>query len=111
MKRRLGSRMPGPAIAAFAAAMVVIGALGVAPVAAQGPDNSDVVQVFDFSASILEDAATRNRFAAALDRIAARVDQTSSDLVVGDTTVSLVRFATRAQDVPTCVDLHLLQSP
>jgi hypothetical protein len=103
--------MPGSVFAALATAMVVIGALGVAPVAAQGPDKSDVVQVFDFSASILMDTATRNRFAAALERIAARVDETSSDLVAGDTTVSLVRFASKAQDVPSCVDLRLLNSP
>ena len=75
------------------------------------PDGSDVVLVLDFSASILNDAANRERFADALDRIADRVDATSSDLVAGDTTVTLVQFATRAADYPGCVDLGLLDSP
>ena len=61
--------------------------MALAPAAlAAGPDKSDVALVLDFSASILKDAATRNRFGAALERIAARVDETSTDLVAGDTT-------------------------
>lgn len=67
--------------------------------------------MLDFSASILKDAATRNRFAAALERIAARVDETSADLVAGDTTFSLIQFASKARDYPNCVDLHVLDSP
>ena len=54
---------------------IVVGALlaggSLAPVArAVTPDPSDVVLVFDFSASILKDAANRNRFATALEAIA-----------------------------------------
>jgi hypothetical protein len=67
--------------------------------------------VLDFSASILKDAATRNRFAAALERIAARVDETSADLVAGDTTFSIVQFASKARDYPGCTDLRVLDSP
>ena len=81
------------------------------PSTATAPDPSDVVLVFDFSASILRDAANRNRFATALEQIAARVDATSADLVGGDATVSMVEFATRAADVTGCVDLKLLNSP
>jgi hypothetical protein len=72
------------------------------------PDQSDIVLVLDFSASILDDAANRDRFADALERIADRIDATSADLVAGDTTVSIVQFATRAADYPACVDLELL---
>ncbi|MEX1169583.1 MAG: fibronectin type III domain-containing protein [Chloroflexota bacterium] len=103
---------------ALAVVMLVLGAflLGgrLAPVSLAveaAPDESDIVLVLDFSASILEDAANRDRFAAALDRIADRIDATSSDLVAGDTTVTLVQFATRAADYPGCVDLGLLGSP
>ncbi|HLO35194.1 MAG TPA: fibronectin type III domain-containing protein, partial [Candidatus Deferrimicrobium sp.] len=65
----------------------------------------------DFSASILQDAANRNRFGAALERIADRVDAISTDLVSGDTTVSFVWFATRAADITGCDDIKLLDSP
>jgi hypothetical protein len=75
------------------------------------PDKSDVVIVLDFSASILQDATNRNRFGAALEGIAARVDETSADLIAGDATVSIVKFATRAVDQPGCADLKLLNSP
>jgi hypothetical protein len=74
------------------------------------PDRSNVILVLDFSASILQDKANRNRFGAALERIAARVDVTSADLTAGDATVSIVQFATRAADLPGCVDLKLLNS-
>jgi hypothetical protein len=85
---------------------------GLAPnVAAIGPDKSDVVMEFDFSSSITSDKTNRARFAAAIDQIANRVTETAADLVQGDTTVSLVQFATRAANVPGCVDLSLLQSP
>jgi hypothetical protein len=104
--------------AALGAVMLVLGVLlvggGLAPVSLAveaAPDQSDIVLVLDYSASILEDAANRDRFAAALDRIADRIDATSSDLVAGDTTVTLVQFATRAADYPGCVDLGLLASP
>jgi hypothetical protein len=90
--------------------LLVIG--GLAPkTVAQTPDRSDVVLVLDFSASILDDKTTRNRFGAALERIADRVDETSGDLVAGDATVTIVQFATRAAGYPGCSDLKLLDSP
>jgi hypothetical protein len=98
-------------IAAITAGLVLVGGALVPSAAAQGPDKSDVVLVLDFSASILIDKPTRDRFGAALDRIAARVDEISADLVAGDTTVSLVQFAAAAADVPGCADLKLLDSP
>ena len=108
-------RRPAPlssVIAAVAAAFVILVAGGLAPnVRAVTPDPSDVVLVLDFSASILQDGANRNRFAAALTGIADRVDETSADLVAGDATVSIVRFASHAADVPGCVNLKLLGSP
>src|ERR671910_749756 len=95
--------------------VVVVGSLlfgaGLAPAtvrAVEAPDKSDVVMVLDYSASILRDKANRDRFAEALDNMAARVDETSADLVAGDTTVSLIQFATRAADVKGCTDLKLL---
>jgi hypothetical protein len=109
--------MTRPRSLAGALAMLVFGAvlLGghLAPVslAQDHPDRSEVVLVLDFSASILDDAANRDRFAAALDRIADRVDATSADLVAGDTTVTIVQFATRAAEYPACVDLKLIESP
>jgi hypothetical protein len=75
------------------------------------PDQSSVVLVFDFSASILIDATNRARFGAALEGIAARVDATSADLVAGDATVTIVQFAATAIDYPGCTDLHLLGDP
>src|SRR6187402_2864510 len=78
---------------------------------AADPDQSDVVIDLDFSASILRDKANRDRFAAALESMAARVDETSADLVAGDTTVSLIQFATKAADYPGCTDLKLLNDP
>ena len=98
------------AIVAVAVAVQLVGGLAPAALAA-GPDKSDVALVLDFSASILKDAATRNRFAAALESIANRVDETSADLVAGDSTFSLVQFASKARDYPGCVDLHVLDSP
>ena len=81
------------------------------PSRAAAPDKSEVVLVLDFSASILQDKANRDQFAAALEWIADRVDETSADLVAGDTTASIVQFATKAIDYPGCADLHLLNSP
>jgi hypothetical protein len=78
--------------------------------AAETPDRSNVILVLDFSASILNDAANRNRFGAALERIAARVDETSADLTAGDARLSIVQFATSAADLPGCVDLKTLDS-
>ena len=75
------------------------------------PDSSDVALVLDFSASILNDARNRARFAGALERMADRVDELSGDLVTGDTTVSLVQFASEARDVEGCTDLQLLNDP
>src|SRR5437899_8025153 len=83
----------------------------VATTRAAAPDRSDIVLVLDFSASILQDKANRDRFAGALEGIASRVDQTSADLVAGDTTASIVQFAAKAIDTPGCVDLQLLNSP
>jgi hypothetical protein len=103
--------------AVLAGVMLVVGALLVggrlAPssLAATPPDRSEIVLVLDFSASILDDAANRDRFAAALDRIADRINATSADLVVGDATVSLVQFAASAADYPGCVGMRLLNSP
>ena len=98
-------------MAALAAAIVLVGGSLAPRVVAATPDPSNVVLVLDFSASILDDATTRNRFAAALRRIADRIDATSADLVAGDATVSIVQFATRAADYPTCVELKLLDNP
>ena len=79
--------------------------------AVTAPDRSSVVLVLDFSASILQDAANRARFGAALERIAARVDETSSDLVAGDATVTIIQFAAKAVDYAGCTDLKLLGDP
>jgi hypothetical protein len=104
-------------LVALLAVMLVVGVLvfagRLAPDAhAQTPaDRSEVVLVLDFSASILDDVANRDRFAAALVRIADRIDAISSDLVAGDATVTIVQFATRAADYPGCADLRLLDSP
>jgi hypothetical protein len=92
------------------ATVAVAGGLVPAANAAQ-PDPSDVVIVLDYSASIMIDATTRTQFATALDKIADRVDQTSADLTSSDATVSMVQFATKAQDYPGCVDLSLLDNP
>ena len=79
-------------LAARVLVAIVVGALltggGPTPVRAAGPDRSEVVLVLDFSASILKDKANRDRFAAALERIADRVDETSADLISGDATVT-----------------------
>jgi len=91
--------------------MLVCGGLAQQVHAQTGPDRSHVVLVVDFSASILEDKANRNRFGAALERIADRVEETSADLVAGDATVTIVQFATLAADQPGCADMKLLGSP
>jgi hypothetical protein len=102
--------------AAGSVAAIVLAALlaggGVAPVVLgqTSPDRSEVVLVFDFSASILQDAANRNRFGAALEGIANRVDEISSDLVAGDATMTIIQFAARAVDYQGCADLKLLGS-
>lgn len=95
---------------ALLAAFAIVGGGLVPSVAAAEPDPSDVVIVFDFSASILNDRTTRNQFAAAIGQIADRVDATSADLVAGDATVSIVQFASRARDWPKCANLKLLNS-
>ncbi len=103
--------------AALTVVAVVVGVLlfagGLVPSsrAQTAPDRSEIVLVLDFSASILEDVTNRDRFAAALDRIADRIDATSSDLVVGDATVTIVQFAAKATDYGGCVGLQLLDSP
>jgi hypothetical protein len=107
-KHGLGGRANSAAVAVFAFLLVFT---GLTPrVATAAADPSDVVLVLDFSASILRDKANRDRFAAALERIATRVDATAADLLAGDTTVSIVQFATKAADVPGCVELKLLES-
>ena len=64
---------PGASVvAALVAAVVLVGGGLIPRASAANADPSNVVLVLDFSASILEDATTRNRFAAALRRIAAR---------------------------------------
>jgi von Willebrand factor type A domain len=93
-----------------AALFVVVGGLVPGTMAA-APDRSDVVLVLDFSGSILRDKTNRDRFAAALDRIADRVDATTADLIAGDSTVSIVQFASSAIDYPGCAELKLLGSP
>ncbi len=102
--------------ARFVVAVVIAALLsgsGLAATTAQAatPDQSDIVLVLDNSASILQDKANRDRFAGALEGIANRVDETSADLVAGDTTASIVQFAGKAIDTQGCVDLHLLNSP
>jgi len=100
------------AVVAFLTAALLIGSASPLVVRAQTtPDRSNVVIVLDYSASILEDVANRNRFSAALERIADRVEETSSELVAGDTTVTFVEFAAKAADYPGCVELKLLGSP
>ena len=95
---------------------IVFGALlvggSLAPsVSAAAPDKADVVLVLDFSASILNDEGIRNRFGAALERIADRVDETTRDLIAGDATMTIVQFAARAADYHGCVGLKLIGSP
>jgi hypothetical protein len=93
-------------------AALLIGAGPTVSVRAQAaPDQSDVVLVLDFSASILEDRTNRNSFSEALVRIADRVEETSAELVAGDTTVTFIRFAAKAADYGGCTDLKLLASP
>ena len=98
-------------VVAIAGMLFVSGGPRVASAADVAPDSSEVVLVLDFSASILNDARNRARFAAALERMADRVDATSADLVAGDATVSLVQFASRARDYEGCADLELLGDP
>lgn len=102
------------AASTLAAALLAGGALapGLVPSAlAIGPDKAEVVLDLDFSGSILDDATTRNQFGAALESIADRVDEITRDLIAGDTTVSLVQFASKAADVPHCTEIKLLGSP
>lgn len=91
--------------------LMLAGRLAPASLAQTPPDRSEVVLVLDYSASILGDVANRDRFAAALDRIADRVNATSSDLSAGDAIVTIVQFATRAADYSGCTDLKLIESP
>src|SRR5262245_1112259 len=99
-------------ITTAALAAVLVTSLAPATAAAeQAADSSGVVRVLDFSASVLSDARNRARFAGTLERMADRVDALSADLVAGDTTVSLVQFASKARDVEGCTDLQLLNDP
>jgi hypothetical protein len=96
---------------AIAGLLLVSSGGSVASAAEVAPDSSDVAIVLDYSASILNDARNRARFAGALERMADRVDEISPELVKGDTTVSLVQFASRARDYEGCTDLQLLNDP
>ena len=100
-------------VAAIAVAGLLVVASGgsVVSAAEPAPDSSDVVLVLDYSASILNDARNRARFAGALERMADRVDELSPELVAGDTTVSLVQFASEARDYEGCTELELLNNP
>lgn len=91
-------------------ALLTVGA-PIEAVRAQTADPSDVVLVLDFSASILEEPADRNRFAAALERIADRVEATSAELAAGDTRITVIQFAARAAEYEGCADLKLLDNP
>jgi hypothetical protein len=107
-RRRIGLML------SFVLAFVLAGLIPSTPATAvsTSADPSDVVIVLDFSASILNDKTNRDRFAAALGRIADRVDATTNDLVTGDATVSFVWFATTAADYPGgCTDLKFLSNP
>src|SRR3954452_8112265 len=111
---RDGMNRPGRAarlFLAFAVALLLSGGVLSAATHAAAPDRSEVVLVLDFSASILKDKANRDQFASALESMADRVTATSADLVAGDTTASIVQFASKAADYPGCADLHLLDSP
>ncbi len=85
---RPGTMALAPLSCSSSGRSLVAGPLASTSLAQDHPDQSDVVLVLDFSASILDDPVNRDRFAAALDRIADRVDATSADLVAGDTTVT-----------------------
>jgi len=98
-------------VAALVLGTQLAGGMLAPSVHAAEPDPSDIALVFDFSASILDDKANREKFAAALDGMADRVDATSADLVAGDATVSLVQFASKADDIAGCTELRLLNSP
>jgi len=96
---------------AVASTLLMSALVPAASAAETTPDSSDVAIVLDYSASILNDARNRARFAGALERMADRVDELSGDLVQGDTTVSLVQFASKARDYEGCTDLKLLNDP
>jgi len=102
------------AISVLAASIIVVALFASAFVSsafAAAPDKAEVVLVLDFSSSILDDATTRNQFGTALERIADRVDETSRDLIAGDTTLSIVQFGAKAADVPRCGEIKTLGSP
>src|SRR4029079_12576492 len=102
------------ATSALSASIVVVALLasGLTPNAlAVGADKAEVVLVLDFSSSILDDAATRNQFGDALERIADRVDETARDLIAAATPISIVECGARAADVPKCGDIETLGSP
>ena len=107
--RRLG---PGaPTVAAILIGILLAAGFAVPGArAATETERSNVILVLDFSASILQDEANRNRFGAALERIADRIDATSADLTAGDARVSIIQFASKAADLPGCVDMQLLKS-
>jgi hypothetical protein len=105
---RLG-RM-GRTAAAFLGVVLLAAGWLTPPALGAGPDQAEVVLVFDFSSSILDDVATRSQFGAALERMADRVEETQRDLLKGDTRVSIVQFASRAADTEGCTEMELLGS-
>ena len=111
-KTKIASRSRNPRSRALVLVMTLLAviATSVAPAAAfaaSPADPSDVVLLFDFSGSILDDKATRTSFAKALEKIADRVDETVADLIAGDASISFVQFATEARDYGGCTDLNL----
>ena len=84
--------------------------LGAGSVVGEEPalDPSDVVLAFDFSNSILLSETDANiEFAQALDKIADRVAETTTDLVKGDATISFEAFGRKAVLYPGCTGIAL----
>lgn len=93
------------------AAALAAGPMLVAAQTAQDPSN--VVLVFDVSNSILlSDDGTNTEFAAALDGIADRVEESAEDLTVGNAEISFVVFGRQAITYPNgCGRLDLHENP
>jgi hypothetical protein len=105
-----GARVGGVLLIGLVLAAMAGGATPPGTRAASADDPADIVLVLDFSGSILDDDVVRAAFADALDGIATRVEETADTRACGDATVSIVRFATRAADVPGCTGLSLRES-
>jgi hypothetical protein len=93
------------------AAALAAGPMLVAAQTAQDPSN--VVLVFDVSNSILlSDDGTNTEFAAALEGIADRVEESAGDLAVGNAEISFVVFGRQAITYPNgCGRLDLHENP